>query len=285
VTAVLALHRVTKRYTWRGPWVLSGADLVAEPGSLTSIVGTNGSGKSTLLRIAAGVSSPSGGVAQVPDRVGFVPERQAGRGTFTGAAYLEHMGRIRGLGTREAAARASELLETLGVRPGPDVRWDRLSKGNRQKVVLAQAFLARPEAVVLDEPFSGLDEDGRGALLELVAAARREGASIVLSSHDVPPGVSRSYRIVHGRLEEEASEDAGPTTLPRCRVVVVRKRATASLEGLTERAEVLRWATDAEGEELLLDVEAGGCDDLIRAALDLDWSVRSVVPLDDGAED
>ena len=165
MSTVLSLRAVTKRYWRRGPWVLSGADLSLEGGSLTSIEGANGSGKSTLLRIAAGVTSPSGGTAVVPSKVGYVPERQAGRCKFSGAEYLTHMGRIRGLDPDRARRTGAELLTRLGVRPGPEVSWNDLSKGNRQKVVVAQAFLGRLDAVILDEPYSGLDDEARAGTL------------------------------------------------------------------------------------------------------------------------
>jgi ABC-type multidrug transport system ATPase subunit len=265
--------------------VLSGADLSLEPGSLTSIVGSNGSGKSTLLRIAAGVSSPSGGAADVPNRVGFVPERQAARGKFTGAEYLAHMGRIRGLDSQEATAAGAELLRRLGVRPGPGVPWDQLSKGNRQKVVLAQAFLGPLDAVILDEPYSGLDDDARVALNDLISEARAQRTSVMLSSHDVPPGVRQTYRIVEGRVER--ADSASPSTKKTYsrRVELLRTRGEASPEALTGRTEVLKWEIDPEGLGLVLEVLPAGCDELIRAALELGWSVASVVPIQTHGKD
>jgi ABC-type multidrug transport system ATPase subunit len=283
--AVLALGGVTKKYRRRGPWVLSGADLSLEPGSLVSIVGSNGSGKSTLLRIAAGVSSPSSGVADVPNRVGFVPEHQAARGKFTGAEYLAHMGRIRGLDSQEATARGAELLQRLGVRPGPGVPWDKLSKGNRQKVVLAQAFLGPLDAIILDEPFSGLDDHARVALDDLISEVQVQGTSVMLSSHDVPPGVRQTYRIVEGRVERVDS--ASPLTKKTYsrRVELLRTREESSPEALTGRTEVLKWEIDPEGLVLVLEVLPTGCDELIRAALDLGWSVASVAPVQKHGKD
>ena len=265
--------------------MLSGADLSLEPGSLTSIVGSNGSGKSTLLRIAAGVSSPSGGAADVPNRVGFVPERQAARGKFTGAEYLAHMGRIRGLDFQEATAAGAELLLRLGVRPGPGVPWDQLSKGNRQKVVLAQAFLGPLDVIILDEPYSGLDDDARVALNDLISKVRAQGTSVMLSSHDVPPGVRQTYRIVEGRVER--ADLASPSTNKTYsrRVELLRNEGEASPEALTGRSEVLTWEIDPEGQGLVLEVLTAGCDELIKTALNLGWSVTSVVPIQTNGKD
>lgn len=256
--------------------VLSGADLVLEPGTLTSVVGSNGSGKSTLLRVAAGVSSVSGGFVDVPAKVGFVPERQAARGKFTGSQYLAHMGRIRGLGPLEARTDGANLLSRLGVKPGPNVQWDQLSKGNRQKVVIAQAFLGSPDVVVLDEPFSGLDDEARRTLVALIAETREQGAA-VLSSHDVPPGDQQTYRIVKGRLV--SAKSAPPSDAQLMRVELETNGAEASSEALTRRTEVLRWNLASNGAALTLEVLPGACDDVIRMALNVGWSVRSVSPI------
>jgi ABC-type lipoprotein export system ATPase subunit len=260
--------------------VLSGADLSLREGSLTSIVGANGSGKSTVLRIAAGVTTPSGGAVRVPRRIGYVPERQAGRCGFSGAQYLTHMGLIRGLDPDGATRVGGELLTRLGVRPGPDVPWNELSQGNRQKVVLAQAFLGPLDAIVLDEPYNGLDEEARVVLTQLVREARAKGTTVLLSSHDTPADVGRTYRIVEGQLEEEMPG------VPRSASGGLVRRVELAPEGaeqphtrLTGRSDVVRWERKAEGGLLVLDVLPGGCDDLIRAALDLGWSVRSVLPI------
>ena len=134
-----SLAGITKRFSRRAPWVLKGVDLELHPGSRTVIVGGNGSGKSTLLRIGAGVSWPNGGVVRLPAHIGYVPERLAARIRFTGAEYLAHMGRIKGLDPGIIRARSRELLERLDVQPGPQEPIESLSKGNRQKLVIAQA--------------------------------------------------------------------------------------------------------------------------------------------------
>jgi ABC-type multidrug transport system ATPase subunit len=285
MATVLELRGVTKRYGRRSPFVLAGADLSLEAGTLTSIVGANGSGKSTLLRIGAGVSSASGGSVQVPRRVGYVPEKQAARSRFTGAEYLAHMGRIRGLPHSATTSRGNELLERLGVLPGPHVSWNNLSKGNRQKVVLAQAFLGQLDLIVLDEPSNGLDGASHHALAELVAEARASGTSVLMSSHDLPPSESRAYRLVDGRLDAYALVGSrGETDGSGRRVELTRRGRRPSVEALTRRDGVMRWQLGPPGSELVLDVSTGESDDLIRCALDLGWSVRSVVPIDSRGE-
>ena len=169
-----SLKVITKRFSRRGRWVLNGINLELEPGSKTVVIGGNGSGKSTLLRIGAGVSRPTGGTVTLPKRIGYVPERLAARTKFSGVEYLAHMGRIKGLERLEVHARSHELVQRLGLFPGPNEPIDSLSKGNRQKVVLAQAFLGPVGLLVLDEPFSGLDPTAHAALGELTEEAQAE---------------------------------------------------------------------------------------------------------------
>ena len=204
VGSLATLDAVTKRYSWRGPWVLSGVDLVARPGTLTAIVGANGSGKSTLLRIAAGLVSPSGGTARVPAHVAYLPERQPARLKFSAAEYLANMGHIKGLATRAVAQRGAELFERLGLQPNADVPWETLSKGNRQKVLLAQAFLAPTALAVLDEPYSGLDDAAREALDELIAESLDQEAAVILSAHRTEDlrDADETRQLVSGTLVE-----------------------------------------------------------------------------------
>jgi ABC-type Mn2+/Zn2+ transport system ATPase subunit len=276
MSTTLMLRGVTKRYRWRGPWVLSGADLSLEEGSLISIEGANGSGKSTLLRIAAGVTAPSGGAAVVPSKVGYVPERQAARCKFSATDYLTYMGRIRGLDPDEATGAGTQLLMRLGVRPGLEVSWNELSKGNRQKVVVAQAFLGRLEAVVLDEPYSGLDDEARSTLTQLISEVRAQGTAVLLSSHSSPADTSQRYRIIGGRLERWIPTYSTNDQLVR--VELVHQDKWSSSEELTRRRDVVKSAVTSEGTALVLDVVSTGCDDLLRAALDLGWSIQSVIP-------
>jgi ABC-type multidrug transport system ATPase subunit len=276
----LALRGVTKRYAWRGPWILTGTDLTLASATRTSVVGSNGSGKSTLLRIAAGVTSPTGGTASIPLRVGYVPERQAGRGKFTGNEYLTHMGRIRGLGPEAVRRRGSELLQRLNLRPGPDVPWEGLSKGNRQKVIIAQAFLADCDAMILDEPSSGLDHEARGALEELIGEAVANGASVLTSGPETDPTdrSDRVYRLTSGSLVEVHSWTRQPPQRGHGikRVELTHTDGAGPFEAMCQVESVLTWHTDASMEQLVLEVEEVGLGSVLRAALDQGWSVESV---------
>src|SRR5688572_22755600 len=141
MAGLVELRGVGKRYD-RSRTVLEDVDLVIYPGEVVGIVGGNGSGKSTLLRIVAGLSAvSSGAVVARPRAIGYVPERFPTLGRVSARSYLKHMGRIRGLGTRDALARADELLARLELVGGARTELRRLSKGNAQKVAVAQALM------------------------------------------------------------------------------------------------------------------------------------------------
>jgi ABC-type multidrug transport system ATPase subunit len=244
------------------------------------IVGGNGSGKSTLLRIAAGVTHPTAGRVVTPDTVGYVPERLAARTKLTGAEYVAHMGRIRGLDSEAIYSRSRELFERLDLQPGPEVMSDELSKGNRQKLVLAQAFLGPVEMLVLDEPFSGLDVTAHRSLGELIDEAQARGSSVLISAHGADPmfGADSVLHIGDGRLQAipdlEASSPTPDATEQRIELVATHnaggKEQIATLLG------VRSIRSDALGMTLSLIVEQADTDAVLSTAIELGWSVVSV---------
>jgi len=274
----LALEHVRKRFSHRRAWVLDGVDLALEPGSVNLVVGANGSGKSTLLRILARVSQPTSGRVLGGGKIGYVPDRLPARVPMTGREYLSHMGRIRGLDSRTAAARIESVLERLELRPGPDVAVELLSKGNRQKVMLAQAFLAPVDALVLDEPYSGLDPDAHHFLTDLVDEARRNGAAVLISAHrsDVFGTADRTQRIDDGRLHEgtEARRPA-PAEVAAMRVTLAPRNADADAAALGDLGGVRSVNAKADASVTLV-VDRSETDRVIAAAIATGWSVRTV---------
>jgi ABC-type Mn2+/Zn2+ transport system ATPase subunit len=275
----LVLQAVAKRYSWRGRWVLRGVSLEASPGTFNSIVGVNGSGKSTLLRIAAGLTSPTIGRALVPLRVGYLPERQPARLNFTAAEYLANMGQIRGMTSRAVAERGSELFERLGLQPNADVPWETLSKGNRQKVLVAQALLAPTDLVVLDEPYSGLDDRAGIALDELITEALTRETAVLISTHRTQD----SHKADHQwQLESAGLTEISPSSAPtpgsgsRRKRIVLTTTQNRSPVPLSQFDGVGSFQTDGSSKRLVLIVSNGKADAVLRAALTLGWSVESV---------
>ncbi|MDT8910417.1 ABC transporter ATP-binding protein [Amycolatopsis sp. PS_44_ISF1] len=267
---MLRLTGVGKRYGAGGP-VLDGVDLSVPAGRVVGILGSNGSGKSTLLRIMAGVSRASSGVVEGRPSVGYLPDRFPGGQRLSARAYLRHMARIRGLADLSTI---DPLLRRLALVGGPDAQLRTLSKGNAQKVGLAQAVLPRPELLILDEPWSGLDVGTHAVLGELVAETRARGASVVFTDHR--PEVVREHadevhRLDVGQLTPSAAPAVDGAPGPATRIVL--SGPGGDWTGEPGVRHVL-----AEGTRVVLTVDATSADAVLLRALSGGWSVREVAP-------
>jgi ABC-2 type transport system ATP-binding protein len=169
---------------------LDGLDLEVRPGEIYGFLGPNGAGKTTTIRILLDLIRPSRGRATVlgtdPREGGPALRRRIGylAGDFvvdegqSSAELLTHLGHLRG-GVPQAQIR--QLADRLELDLRTRIR--SLSKGNRQKVGLVQAFMHRPELLILDEPTAGLDPLLQQTFLELVAEAKAAGQTVFMSSH------------------------------------------------------------------------------------------------------
>ncbi|SEC21152.1 ATP-binding cassette domain-containing protein [Streptomyces sp. TLI_105] len=181
----MRLEHVGRRHGLRGPWALREVSLDLPAAALVRVVGTNGTGKSTLLRLIAGIDAPTEGrVTGRPARTAYVPERFPVALPFTAVDYLVHLGRVHGLGRAAARARAGEWLERFGVEEHAGTGLAKLSKGTSQKVAVAQALLADPALLVLDEAWTGLDTGARAELDTAVRERLAAGAAVVFVDHD-----------------------------------------------------------------------------------------------------
>ncbi|MFD0691281.1 ABC transporter ATP-binding protein [Actinomadura fibrosa] len=190
----MRLENVAFRYRRRDPWVLKDVTLSLTPGGITEVTGRNGAGKSTLLRLIAGLRHPHRGTIEGrPRRVGYAPERFPVDQPFTVGSYLRHMAAIRRVPSRAIGPWA----ERLAFQHLLDVRLPELSKGSAQKVGLAQALLADPALLILDEPFAGLDATTRDALPALITELTTRGTTVVVSDHqrciEALPDVTRLH--------------------------------------------------------------------------------------------
>ncbi|WP_432081685.1 ABC transporter ATP-binding protein [Streptomyces sp. WAC 04229] len=273
----LRLDGVGRRYGIRGPWVLRGVDLGVPPGTVVRVEGGNGSGKSTLLRVLAGIDAPDEGRVGGRPRTAYVPERFPPALPFTAGQYLTHLGAVHGLSRRAAARAAGRWLERLGAAGYAGTPLARLSKGSSQKVAVAQALLAEPELLVLDEAWTGLDSDARAELERAVAELTASGGAVVLVDHDprrLAGAADATYTVRDGTLHRRTADAPVPAG-PR---VAVRVRGAA---GRALPADVLRIVASAEENAPgahLLTVPASHSDLLLRTLLTADpsWHVVSV---------
>ncbi|MBU3871751.1 ATP-binding cassette domain-containing protein, partial [Streptomyces sp. 4503] len=213
----MRLRGVGRRYGLGGPWVLRGVDLEVPPGSLTRVEGRNGSGKSTLLRLLAGIDAPSTGRITGRPATAYVPERFPAELPFSALGYLTHLGRIHGLSRAAAVRGAGEWLERFGADGYAGTPLAELSKGTSQKIAVAQALLAAPGLLVLDEAWTGLDQAARGVLDAAVAERVADGGAVVFVDHDprrLAGAPARVLRVAETRLVPVDTEAPGTAVPP-----------------------------------------------------------------------
>jgi ABC-2 type transport system ATP-binding protein len=190
VLQLIDLHR-----TFDGVVALDGVSFEVPDGRIVGFVGRNGSGKTTTMRIALGVLQADAGTVLwrgrpvdgvVRRRFGYMPEERGLYPKMRVHEQLVYLARLRGTPKDVARSRATELLELLEVVGDPKARMETLSLGNQQRVQLAAALVHRPDVLVLDEPFSGLDPVGVDVLAGVLRSeASERGVPVVFSSHQL----------------------------------------------------------------------------------------------------
>jgi len=164
--------------------VLRGLDFELERGGFLVVTGANGSGKTTLLRLCAGLAVPTGGTLEVePQReaIGFLGHEPLVYRELTALENLDLYGRL--YRVPERRERIGMLLERFGLWESRGERAAKLSRGQLQRLALCRSLLHKPELLILDEPFSGLDAEG-AELLDRELAGMRERRTIVVATHD-----------------------------------------------------------------------------------------------------
>ncbi len=195
---MISIENVTKTFSSsRGPAItaLKGITVHFAKGGACALLGENGAGKTTLLRLIMGLLRPSSGNIQVlgldpllePKKVrkglAYLPSRGLLYERLTVRETLVFFGRLHGLGESELASKLSDLAERLGLAEVLDRAYGTLSSGTRRRTELARAILGKPEGILLDEPFNSLDIPSRQKLLEYLIQLRRDGMTLVISSH------------------------------------------------------------------------------------------------------
>lgn len=210
--------------------LLHGVDWTVKPGEHWVVLGPNGAGKSTMLNVAGAVDHPSEGTVHVlgkqlgrtdlralRERIGLVDARVARglrgampahavvlTGLFGAVALQRH--RI----TDEHRAHARELLELVGAAPLAERPYERLSQGERQRILLARGLMGRPDLLLLDEPTSGLDLPSRERLIEAMVATARSRPdlpTVTVTHHleEIPPSTTHALLLAGGRVVEQGA--------------------------------------------------------------------------------
>ncbi len=211
---------------------LDGVSFRVAPGEVFGLLGPNGAGKSTTVRAILGLLAPDSGVVRVAGvdvaadpvaaraRIGYLPEVLSLYEALTPREHLSFVGRVRGLADEVIERRGLALLGAFEIGDRADEPIRTFSKGMRQKVALALAFLHRPQVLLLDEPLSGLDVTAALLLKELVKGSAAAGATVLYCSHvlDVVEKVcdramilARGKPVAQGTIAELRDQTRGTT--------------------------------------------------------------------------
>ncbi len=221
--APLIMRQATKRFG--GFTAVADLSFTVPQGQIVGFLGPNGAGKSTSLRMALGVMEPDEGevslFGRAPDiaglkRVGFLPEERGLYKKMTARDTIIYFARLKGLTASDARARANALLDTTGLGKFAGTRISKLSKGMAQKVQILSTLAHKPDFLILDEPFSGLDPLNQQILEDLIRTEHDRGATILFSTHVMEHAERLCDRIVmlaRGRKVLDGTLDDAYATL------------------------------------------------------------------------
>jgi ABC-2 type transport system ATP-binding protein len=189
--AAITTAGLTKRYP--GVLALDGLTLEVPTGSIYGFLGPNGAGKTTALKMLAGLTRPTSGnawVAGIPveagpvyrQAVGYLGQEPRFYGWMTGRETIDYVGSLYPAAARPDKARVQEVLQLVGIADAADRPAKTYSGGMRQRLGIAQALVARPQVLLLDEPVSSLDPIGRHEVLQLMGEIKGE-VTVFYSTH------------------------------------------------------------------------------------------------------
>ena len=280
VPAAIRVERIRKAYA--NHVAVRDISLTVPTGTVFGLLGPNGAGKTTTIRMILNIMIPDSGHIEVlgrpsgdpavSDRLGYLPEERGLYRKMEVRRVLRFLGRLKGLETKEADRRIDKWLERLSLRTSQQdwstAKVEDLSRGMQQKVQFAGTMLHDPELVILDKPFSGLDPVNAQALKDTVLELRREGRTVIFSTHvmdaaermcDAVAIISRGEVVANGTLSALKAEFGGPRRVSlqfagsgrdRARAVLEDRTLVAAVDDLGQLVEV-DLAADVSSQQLL----------------------------------
>jgi ABC-2 type transport system ATP-binding protein len=266
----LALSGVSK--TFGTHTAVSSLSLAVPPGSLCGFIGPNGSGKTTTLRMILNIILPDCGTIEVlgrrvtstsRDDVGYLPEERGLYKKMQVGRLLRYYGALKGRTNAELTPMIDLWAERLGLSSWLDKRVDQLSKGMAQKVQFLAAIVSRPRLLVLDEPFSGLDPLNAALVRDAVLELRREGTTVIFSTHDMGTAeqmcdrivmIFRGRKVLDGTMAEIQAEYGHDTIRMRVSAGPAVLRDLPGVEALTDHGNYQDLKVTAEPQAFLQQV-------------------------------
>ena len=280
---MLKVDRLTRRF---GEHVaVDEVSFEVPDGQLIGFVGGNGAGKTTTMRMIMGVLAIHGGQVLVDGRpvtaadrrtFGYMPEE---RGLYPKQRIIDqlvYLGRLHGMGQGEARAAALEHLDRFGLADRAKDHVEKLSLGNQQRVQIVAAVMADPSALVLDEPFSGLDPTAVDEMADMLREHTRRGVSILFSSHQL----DLVERLCDGLVVLAAGRVVAEGTAQELRAgAAVRHRLVLSGDAGWTRDVPGIHVADVEGRRAVLEILGPGADRVLLEEALRRGSVEEFAPI------
>jgi ABC-2 type transport system ATP-binding protein len=264
MNAAIAIRNVSKRF--KNVVAVDDLDLTVPSGSLYGFIGPNGSGKTTTLRMIMHILLPDEGEIEVlgergtgaaRDCVSYLPEERGLYKRMSVRRLLRYYGLLKGATQPELDRSIDSWLERLGLSDWIDKKVDSLSKGMAQKVQFIASVLSKPQLLILDEPFSGLDPVNSEVLKDAVLDLKKAGTTIVFSTHDMQVAerlcdrifmIFKGQKVLDGTLDEIQANFGFDTIRLETDLGV---RALEGLEGIEEitdqgNYQEVRWGGDPQ---------------------------------------
>jgi ABC-2 type transport system ATP-binding protein len=224
-SAAIEIENLTKDYPFgflhlKMKRSLEGLTMKVNDGEVFGFLGPNGAGKSTTIKLLVGLIFPTAGTARILGKpisdiemhrdIGYLPEQPYFYDYLTAAELLDYFARFHDMTAVDRRERVERMLKKVGLETARKIQLRKYSKGMLQRVGLAQAILHDPRVLILDEPMSGLDPLGRREVRDIILELKREGKTILFSTHilsDAEMLCDRVGVIVGGKLRGIGAPD------------------------------------------------------------------------------
>jgi len=272
VHSAIRLTDVTKRFD--GVTAVDRLTLAVPGESIYGFIGPNGSGKTTTLRMIMHLLLPDEGRIEVlgsadtraaRDRVGYLPEERGLYKKMQVRRLLRYYGRLKGRSIAELDPVIDEWLARLGMAGWGERKIETLSKGMSQKVQFVAAVVSRPELLILDEPFSGLDPVNAEALKDAVLEVRRHGTTVVFSTHDMATAermcdrifmIFKGRKVLDGTLDEIQAEYGFDTVRVRTAAGAAALAGLPAVESVNDYGQLQEVRLTSEPQAFLRQLAA-----------------------------
>jgi len=264
VPDAIRLTEVTKRFN--GVTAVDRLTLAVPRGSIYGFIGPNGSGKTTTLRMIMNILLPDEGRIEVldsststpaRDRVSYLPEERGLYKKMTVRRLLRYYGQLKGRSVADLDPVIGEWMTRMGMQGWDDKKIEALSKGMSQKVQFVAAVVSKPELLILDEPFSGLDPVNAETLKDAVLEMRKRGTTVVFSTHDMGTAekmcdricmIFRGRKVLDGTLQDIQAEYSFDTVRLRTAAGAVALSGIPGVDSVNDYGQLqeVRLSCDAQ---------------------------------------